>query len=280
MFELIDNFLPAIEVAVAQKDIKAFHGIVLYKIDVYLQSVIKPPRDALDTVYNFNARILKGSRLSHDLQHSTVTYLNQLKIDRLMLFDKAINEISTAINNYKAVVRSMDNDKENRERLFVEQASIIAENMNDLIFELSRELKQIQTEFISALYTISVDTLTNGATNWRKTNNGAMLWLQPDDARQNSSPFSMNITSNGSFSPTGYRNEELMQTPPMWPQMPSMPPKTAGSVEFYPGPTSSLMLPRTPESGYGGSYPSLVSTMSTTLQPPLVSNDQSEVGPR
>lgn len=254
VLEPIESFLPATEAAIAQKDVKAINEFAYIKIDHFLQSVHGLPRESFDKVYNYNANTLHGSRLPDALKQSAVTYLNKLKNDYCAQFDKAVGEKTTAINNYKVVLRNVQKDREFREKFF-DQAPIILQSMNAILFDLSENLKQILATFVDEVYAISVDTLVNGAMNWRKRSDGGILWLRPAEADQLVMPMEASAPADSPRTPLNGPIEPL-----------------PGSVPAEP---ASYMQPLSSPYGYARQFyspvasvnPGFVQSMNPTVPP-------------
>lgn len=192
VFEPIENFLPGIEATIAQKDINAFNTHANVIIDYHLEAIQHLPRQSFDNLFNFNVKTLMGSRLSDHLKSSTVDYLKKLKDEYMVKFEQEIVEKTTAVNNYKTVLRNIKHDKNYHEKFF-EEAPIIANMMNDVLFEHSRMSKEILGNYINKIYMISVDTLKNEALNWSKTADGEVNWNMPANSHELLMPFGTTV---------------------------------------------------------------------------------------
>lgn len=188
VFEPIENFLPAIEATIAQKDITGFNEYATEKVDHFLQSVHTLPRESFETLYEFNAMTVMSSRLAESLKTATIDYLKKLKLDYFKRYDKEVDDIKTAINNYKIVLNAIKKDRDYHEKFF-EQAPIVANSMNDDLFSLSRITKEMLSAYINEIYTCTVDTLVNEAINWKKNADGEIVWSFPDQAHRHLMPF-------------------------------------------------------------------------------------------
>lgn len=192
VFEPIEDFLPAIEAAIAQKDITGFNEYAQYKVDQFLQSVYTLPRESFQTLFDFNAKTVMGSRLAESLKTTTIEYLKKMQADYFNKYDKEVEERRTAINNYKIVLNAIKKERNFQEKFF-EQAPIVASSMNDNLYSLSRSTKEIVSKYINEMYTITVDTLTNEAINWHKNADGEVAWTFPEQSHKHLMPFGTNV---------------------------------------------------------------------------------------
>lgn len=192
VYEPIEDFLPAIEATIAQRDITGFNEYAHNKVDHFLQSVYTLPRESFETLFDFNAKTVMGSRLAESLKTTTIEYLKKMQADYFSKFDKEVEERTTAINNYKIVLNAIKKERDYHEKFF-EQAPIVASSMNDNLFSLARSTKEIVSKYINEMYTITVDTLTNEAINWHKNADGEAVWSFPEQSHKHLMPFGTSV---------------------------------------------------------------------------------------
>lgn len=193
VYKPIESFLPDVQIFIAQGNLNEIRNHFEVEIDHYLQSIEHLPREAFDTLFTFNARTLAASRLPEPLKEACIEFLKELKGQYVVEFNKAIDQQTLAVKNYKIVVGHVDATQTNYRTKFLEQAPIIADSLNDILVDLSRNLKRIVAEFMNEIYTISVDTLVNEATNWRMNEHKKIVWIAPDFTHRHLLPYGTSI---------------------------------------------------------------------------------------